>query len=855
MVPKVPERHVGESSFGALIRYVSEAKKVRSPSGGEPHIAFSPSVLARTPETAAIEMQALAMQARSNADPVYHFVLAWESGACPPWPEMAAAGWQVLDLIGLGDHLSIVAAHHNTQHVHLHCSSCLIHPRSIKPASTWQDWPRLHYACRVVELEFGWPHDRGCYEVAEIDGRPVIVPTIQVDSISKRSRGAIETEIWNGNSFQKAVQGLSSAVACLLMHEGASWAKFHELLARTGIGLRPCDGGGLLFALFAPDDPRHQAKASLLGKAAAWPALIRRLGDFESSTVKLGASIDFRQPLDPEVEPLWSQWVLERGNARLSQAMARYRRAGPLLADPSFRTWLETKARTGDSASIRALTRLTALAISYDEDDIELPNIRPTRLHIDGAVPKLVAIEGIGHQRHSDGSIEYRLPGHLGFIDYGDRLVIYDASGPALSQAIEVARNKWPSGIEILGEPSFIHRATQIALSAGISVKITPMSDDPAQGARLSEIERRFATSMIDLAKLLPKYGFMAAHDGIPEFGLPFSRRMTDGDLSTIFAQRTIIGTWHWVQWSPDAEFGIRKAAGDAVQFLTHFRCARNKTEALEKLDEEITNLQADAIRQSIAIRRDDIRHDHTSARQQWTSADPSRLHGYLKDMGITDETKAWAGDVCRCDHRGYAVFQRRDEHGRPSGYERYHHIRQNRLAAGGIRNGIIAMGETQSSARIVIFDNAVDALQSAQAEHLPAATLYISTGGDGDSKSLRHLLASHTSAIIQIVNNPWLATRLEDDGLLVQRIPDTAAEPRAPAIATKVVEVIADHSLEAVEADLITENTESSVILDDALFYAELDGEDEAVNDQWHGEALVNLNETPFDPEDYPSP
>ncbi|WP_156428775.1 hypothetical protein [Magnetospirillum sp. XM-1] len=426
---------------------------------------------------------------------------------------------------------------------------------------------------------------------------------------------------------------------------------------------------------------------------------------------------------------------------------------------------------------------------------------------------------------------------------------------PTLTQALDVARIKWPSGIETFGEPSFIRRAAQIALSAGICVNNSPMSDDPVLGARLSESERRFAINMVDLTEILPRYGFVSDNDAAPESGVPFSMRTADGSLTTIFVQRNPVGIWHWVQWSFDAPFGLRNASGNASHFLIHFGFAHNLSDAMKQLDEEIMLLQADAIRQSMAMRRDEVRHDHTSARQQWTSADPSWLHGYLKEMGITEATKTWAGDVCRCDDLGYAVFQRRDERGHPTGYERYHHIRQDRLSVGGSQNGIIAMGDTQSPERIVIFDNAVSALQSAQAERLPAATLYVSTGGDGESKALRHMLACHPSALIQVVDSPWLSTRLEDAGHSIERIPDTTTEPHEPGPMAATVEATFAHAMASDEAEITTERIEFIGVLDDALLHPKPNSEDNQINDPCQEAPRPDLNETLLDPEDYPAP
>ncbi|CUW40840.1 protein of unknown function [Magnetospirillum sp. XM-1] len=116
-------------------------------------------------------------------------------------------------------------------------------------------------------------------------------------------------------------------------------------------------------------------------------------------------------------------------------------------------------------------------------------------------------------------------------------------------------------------------------------------------------------------------------------------------------------------------------------------------------------------------------------------------------------------------------------------------------------------------------------------------------------------MLACHPSALIQVVDSPWLSTRQEDAGHSIERIPDTTTEPHVPGPMAATVEAAFAHAMASDEAEITTERIEFIGGLDDARLNPKPNSEDNQINDPCQEAPLPDLNETLLDPEDSPAP
>lgn len=881
MNPIAADRHKGESSFAALIRYQTEASKSSPSPSEEPCIAFAPSLnfsrsgLPRTPESVAIEMKALAAEARSRIDPVYHFILSWPNCGEPPWPEMVAAATLAIESMSLAEHQYVIAAHHNTDQIHLHVSVNLIHPATLSPASMSNDWARLHYASRLVELTFNWPRDRGAYEIIEIMGRPHITrrPKLFDQFRLMRSKGAILAENWTGDSFQRHIADtVGASVGDYLLLADSTWGGLHDLLAGRGLGIKPWNGGGIIFNIADPKNHCHHAKCSHLGGNISWTTLIKQLGDYEDPGESARAA-----PPTPNLmlSDLYTQWrsahglealqrrrstfgigtrLAEAGRAeleatckvkskaralrrdaqaelmgddrelalmatkvfeahqisaaRIAAAMARGRisRAQSQGRLTGFLPWLQARAEMGDAAAsdmLRAMKTRAAKGNNIGKGCViaaATPALDDTPL-----IRSITTPAEVTSHRHMDGALEYRLPGRCIFIDRGSTIEISDLSQESLQILLDIARVKWPRGIEVRGPELFKARVAVIASEiqlkvvnpelrgitepakvkheAGIRTSVELEGDTVPDELRdriltdlpiairqiplppphaLSTRERLFASRMLDLPRLLKEEGFEQSPGNDADYGLCFVR--TEGNNSrTILARQLDTGEWRWSEIDSEHPYGAHDSSGDAIGLLRRFGRAPDHQAALSYLSDEIALLNPEVIRQALARHDEATNNDHTALRQRWTRSHAGMVSGYLAELGISDRTMAWAGDAVRCDAHGNALFRHCDSNGSVTGYEMHHHHRHGELAHGGIA-GVIALGSINTPLHITIIANAIDALAHAQMTKWPEDTLYVS----GNVRAVDQAAASHPESAIIIYDDEGLAVRLRGDGRAV---------------------------------------------------------------------------------------
>ncbi len=164
MIAKLaPKRRAGGGSFGALQRYVELDERGRT----RDDLVASWSGLVAAHETAALEMEAVALQARQRdgsrtaIDPVYHVILSARPGELLDVEQAKLAVDAVRQSLDADRHQYFAAMHHDADtdryHIHLAINKVSLDGRVL---DRWQDYAKLGRAAEWCEREMGLQVDR-----------------------------------------------------------------------------------------------------------------------------------------------------------------------------------------------------------------------------------------------------------------------------------------------------------------------------------------------------------------------------------------------------------------------------------------------------------------------------------------------------------------------------------------------------------------------------------------------------------------------------------------------------------------------------------------------------------------------
>ena len=314
MIPKViPKRGDGKSSFQQLGEYITEG--IEQSGGSAERTSWDnltqyivkPSVLdelgddvektiavevgnchslARAPK----EMLATAQRSLRAEDPVLHLVLSWPEPERPEAEAIFGAARHMLKSLGLLEHQYIFGIHDNTGNRHCHIEVNRVHPRTFRPARLEWLHKALHRAAREAEIENGWTHDNGLFEVMEINGRKVIVETAERDRRrAGTSQGARRVEAWSGEmSLETWCKGAPAEALRAVMADLTSWQHVHQVLANFSLELRDSGGRGMRVHDISVPTEAESGRGIAVGASKAFRFLKRaeleqRFGAFEAA--------------------------------------------------------------------------------------------------------------------------------------------------------------------------------------------------------------------------------------------------------------------------------------------------------------------------------------------------------------------------------------------------------------------------------------------------------------------------------------------------------------------------------------------------------------------------------------------
>jgi hypothetical protein len=103
------------------------------------------------PELAATFMRATAARSDRVEKPVYHIALSFDPGDSVDRAAMERVANRVLDRLGLAEHQTVIVAHQDRDHPHVHIFVNRVHPETGKAWERWKDQPVIQQVLREEE--------------------------------------------------------------------------------------------------------------------------------------------------------------------------------------------------------------------------------------------------------------------------------------------------------------------------------------------------------------------------------------------------------------------------------------------------------------------------------------------------------------------------------------------------------------------------------------------------------------------------------------------------------------------------------------------------------------------------------
>lgn len=200
--------------------------------------------------TAAIEMNAVAVNNTRCKDPAYHFILSWPEHERPDPNSIFDAAQHAINALGLSEHQYIIAVHANTDNIHCHVAVSRIHPDTYRSHNI--EWAKktLHKAARQSEIRHGWTHDNGIYIVSIDDkNKKTIILNPDHDHTTPHAHRDLENQtLPTWHDPQSLESWLKRDVAQKLKRDLPKlndWEALHTWLSQHGITLTDTGGGGM----------------------------------------------------------------------------------------------------------------------------------------------------------------------------------------------------------------------------------------------------------------------------------------------------------------------------------------------------------------------------------------------------------------------------------------------------------------------------------------------------------------------------------------------------------------------------------------------------------------------------------
>ncbi len=231
-------------------------------------------------ESAASEMNGVAMQNDRIKDPVYHFILSWQEDENPTDDQIFSSAKFALRRMGMQLHQYMASIHRDTDNVHVHVVANRVHPLNFKAASIHGDADKMQKICREIEQKFNFKVDNGSW--VRNENNEIVRAT---RGYKKAPRGAATLEHFADREslYTYAVTHCRKDINAMFRDKSATWDRIHEVFNRAGLALERRGGGMIVRDLFNPQ--QTPIKASRLHTGMTLSRLEPKVGAFTPSRI------------------------------------------------------------------------------------------------------------------------------------------------------------------------------------------------------------------------------------------------------------------------------------------------------------------------------------------------------------------------------------------------------------------------------------------------------------------------------------------------------------------------------------------------------------------------------------------
>ncbi|PTR12947.1 relaxase/mobilization nuclease domain-containing protein [Cereibacter azotoformans] len=238
---------------------------------------------------AAREMRLTAELSEKVRKPYYHLVLSWHEHEQPTDDQQVEAMDHLIRSLGLEEHQAVIGTHRDTRRCHIHAVINTVHPLTEKVWSKSKDHEKAELACRQIELDQGWSHDRGHFDLVVVvtEGRRVArllpKPAAHWDKVRTdreagrrpKTSAEIRTEKRTGfETFDHSLPDPLKAKVRAAVEGSADWPTLHLALRELGLRYQPFGSGARVHLIGSTE----YAKASSFGSWFSLSRMEKRLG-------------------------------------------------------------------------------------------------------------------------------------------------------------------------------------------------------------------------------------------------------------------------------------------------------------------------------------------------------------------------------------------------------------------------------------------------------------------------------------------------------------------------------------------------------------------------------------------------
>ena len=303
MIGKIPKaRKDGRSSFKDLINY---CLGITGHSQGAVLYAGKQNI--NDFQTAAVEMESLAIESVRCKTPAFHFILSWRSDESPTNEQVDEAVNIALKELNLQDCQAVWGLQSDTDNLHVHVAVNRVSPKTfkaVKPAGGFSK-KALEKAARKIELSQGWEIERtGHYEI-DSSGQILEKKNFSKPEISQTAR-----DIEAHTGFE-SIERIAKHEIAPILEQAMSWQELHKTLAEHGFKLEVRGNGAVL------QSSEATVKLSKISRKCSFTQLKQRLGSYlppdESLQILERKTIETPR-IFSNIKSSWENYQSERNN-------------------------------------------------------------------------------------------------------------------------------------------------------------------------------------------------------------------------------------------------------------------------------------------------------------------------------------------------------------------------------------------------------------------------------------------------------------------------------------------------------------------------------------------------------------